>query len=442
MDFSQAQTYLLGTVNETASRREPYRLDRMRSFLHELGDPQEQYPVLHVGGTSGKGSTSTMLASVLTASGKRAGLHTKPHLRSMTERARIDGISVSEERFGEILGEMMTAIESVTQRFSRPSYYETLLALAFVYFAQENVDVAVIEVGVGGKLDGTNVLRRPRVSLITNIGLDHTDILGETLEEIAADKAGIARAGVPLVSAVEDAGARAVIEEHCRQSGAPFISVLDETTIEVRPSAPFTQSFSLSTPAYTYDITLPLLGAFQQRNAATAVLALEQLGTDLRPDPGAIERGLLHFNLAGRMEYFPTHPGVVFDVAHNPDKASHLVDSLRTTFSDRRFTCVMAVGESKNATDILHAFEGLTATYIFTTFTTQGRTATKPQRLLSIAESLGMSGRALNDPIEALNIARRNASADDVIVVTGSTFVVAQLREWWMENVVAAQSAI
>src|SRR6185437_290374 len=127
MDFHQAQTYLLGTLNETVSRREPYRLDRMRAFLHELGDPQEQYPTLHVGGTSGKGSTSTMLASILTASGKRIGLHTKPHMRSMTERARIDGIPVSEERFAELLAEMMPAIESVTQQFSRPSYYETLL---------------------------------------------------------------------------------------------------------------------------------------------------------------------------------------------------------------------------------------------------------------------------------------------------------------------------
>lgn len=441
MDFSQAQTYLLGTLNETASRREPYRLDRMREFLRELGDPQEQYPVLHIGGTSGKGSTSTMLASILTASGKRTGLHTKPHMRSMTERARIDGAAVPDERFAATLEEMMPAIESITQRFSRPSYYETLLALAFVYFAQEHVDVAVIEVGVGGKLDGTNVLKRPRVSVITNVGLDHTDILGETVEEIAADKAGIARAGVPLVSAVDHPGARAVIEAHCLQAGAPFLPVLDLTQIETRPSPPFTQAFTLKTPAATYDLMLPVLGTFQQRNAATAVLALEQLGDDLRPGVEQVERGLSRFNLAGRMEYFPSHPGVLFDIAHNPDKALHLVDSLRSAFADRRFYCIIAVGESKDAHDILNAFIDLPAAYIFTSFETQGRTATKPARLLSIAESLGMSGRAIVDPVEALNIARRNASADDVIVITGSTFVVAELREWWMEHVVAAEPA-
>jgi dihydrofolate synthase/folylpolyglutamate synthase len=361
-------------------------------------------------------------------------------MRSMTERALIDGIAIGEERFAEILASMMPAIENVTRQLSRPSYYETLLALAFVHFAAERVDAAVIEVGVGGKLDGTNVLRRPRVSVITNVGLDHTDILGETLEEIAADKAGIARPGVPLVSAVDHPGARAVIEAQCLRTGAPFVPVLDVTKIEPRESPAYAQAFGLTTPVQTYEVTLPVLGTFQQRNAATAVLAAEQLDGDLRPPAQAIERGLEQFNLAGRMEYFPAHPGVLFDVAHNPDKAAHLVSSLKTAFAGRRFTCVIAVGESKDAHEILHAFADLPAQYIFTGFQTQGRTAIKPQRLLSIAESLGMSGRAIIDPVEALGVARRNTAADEVVVITGSTFVVAELRDWWMEHVVATES--
>lgn len=440
MNFTQAQSYLLATVNETASRREPYRLDRMRAFLHRLGDPQDAYPTVHVGGTSGKGSTSTMIAAALTDSGKRTGLHTKPHLRSMVERARIDGANVTEERFAELLTEMMPAIDAVSSEYSRPSYYETLLALAFFHFAQERVDIAVIEVGVGGKLDGTNVLR-PRVCVITNVGLDHTDILGETLEEIAGDKAGIAKPGVPLVSAVEDPGPRAVIEQACKDAGAPFIHVLDSTRIEERSSAPFSQHFTVTTPRDTYDVTLPVLGTFQQRNAATAILALEQLDDSLRPSKDAVENGLAHLNLTGRMEYFPAHPGVVFDVAHNPDKAGHLAESLKRAFPDRRFAFVLAVGESKDAQEIVHAFTDLPASFVFTSFSAHGRTATKPQRLASIADSLGVWGRAIADPIEALNIARRNASADDVVVVTGSTFVVAELRDWWMEHVVATQQA-
>jgi dihydrofolate synthase/folylpolyglutamate synthase len=440
MNFSQAQAYLLGSVNETVSRREPYRLDRMRAFLREMGDPQDQYPTLHVGGTSGKGSTSTMIASALSASGKRTGLHTKPHLRSITERARIDGVNVTEERFAELLTEMMPAIESVTQEHSRPSYYETLLALAFLHFARERVDAAVIEVGVGGKLDGTNVLH-PRVCVITNVGLDHTDILGETVEEIAQDKAGIAKPGIPLVSAVDHPGARAVIEAQCKAAGAPFISVLDTVRVENVTLEPFSQRFTVATPQGTYDVALPVLGEFQRINAATAILALEQLSEDLRPSKDALEDGLARVNLPGRMEYFPSHPGVVFDVAHNPDKAAHLANSLRAAFPDRRFSFVIAIGESKDAHDILQAFSGLGGSFIFTSFDTQGRTAAKPQRLASIAEDLGVWGRSIADPVEALGIARRNAGADDVVVVTGSTFVVAELRDWWMEHVVAGQSA-
>jgi dihydrofolate synthase/folylpolyglutamate synthase len=164
MDFEAAQAYLLATINETVSRRMPYRLERMREFMHELGDPQTQYATVHIGGTSGKGSTSTMIAAALQRGGKRTGLHTKPHLRSMTERARIDGVAISEERFGALLEEMMPAIERTAQAHGRPTYYETLLALTLLYFAQEKVDVAVVEVGLGGRLDGTNVIVRSRRS--------------------------------------------------------------------------------------------------------------------------------------------------------------------------------------------------------------------------------------------------------------------------------------
>lgn len=438
MNFSQAQTYLLSTVNESLSRREPYRLDRMRAFLSALGNPQEQYPTVQIGGTSGKGSTCTMTAAALTAAGHKTGLHTKPHIRSITERARIDGSAVAEERFAELLAEMMPAIEEVEREHSRPSYYETLLALALLHFARERVDVAVIEVGIGGKLDGTNVLY-PKVCAITNVGLDHTDILGDTIEEIAADKAGIAKAGVPLVCGVEQPPARAIVQEACERAGAPFVLVSGVTSVSEQRTVPFGQAFTVRTAANTYEIELPLLGSFQQRNAATAIAVLERLGP-LAPDAGAVRRGFASMNLSGRMEYFPSHPGVVFDIAHNPDKAHHLAQALSEVFPDRRFTFVLAIGESKDANEILLAFAGLPATFIFTAFEAQGRTATKPQRLASIAESLGLWGRPIPDPVEALAIARRNATGDDIIVVTGSTFVVAELRAWWMEHVAAARS--
>lgn len=434
MNYEQAQSYLLGAINETASRRVPHRLDRMRMFLQELGNPQDAYPTVHVGGTSGKGSTSTMIASALQAAGKNVGLHTKPHLSSMTERSRVNGSPISEERFAELIGEMLPAIDRTTAELGRPSYYETLLALAFVYFAREQVDLAVIEVGVGGKLDGTNVIV-PQVSVITNIGLDHTEILGDTLEEIATDKAGIAKTGIPLVSAVADPGPRAIIQAHCAQVGARFISVLDAVSIEPQQSQRYGQSFVVTTPAACYELQLPVLGEFQKTNAATAILALEQLNDRFRPSVEEVARGLSQLLLPGRMEFFPSFPSIIFDVAHNPDKAAHLVGSLRAKFADRRFVFIIAVTDSKDAHRVLQAFVDLPASFIFTGFQTPGRTATRPQRLASIAEDLGIWGRAIASPVEALEVARRNASASDIIVITGSTFVVAELREWWLENV-------
>jgi dihydrofolate synthase/folylpolyglutamate synthase len=432
--FEQAEAYLLSTIGETLSRSVPYRLDRMRAFLHELGDPQDAYPTIHVGGTSGKGSTSTMIAAMLQASGKRTGLHTKPHLRSVTERARIGGTAVSEERFAELLDFMRPAIERTEREHGRPSYYETLLALAFLYFERERVDVAVIEVGIGGKLDGTNVLT-PRVCAITTIGYDHMEVLGDTLEAIASDKAGIAKPGVPLVSAVADPGARRVIEERCAVVGAPFISVLDTTRIENATTDAYGQRCTLQTPLDSYDIVLPVLGAFQRGNAATAVRVVEHLSQDLRPAREAMERGLAALSLFGRMEYFPSHPSVIFDVAHNAEKAEHLVSSLLEQFPGRRFHFVIAIGESKDAREILAAFGRAATSFTFTGFDAAGRSAIKPQRLASLAEDLGHWGRAIADPSEALSIVRRNSSSDDIVVVTGSTFVVAQVREWWLEHV-------
>jgi dihydrofolate synthase / folylpolyglutamate synthase len=434
MTFDAAQAYLMGTINETVSRRLPNRLARMRALLLALGNPQTKYRTIHVGGTSGKGSTSTMIAAALTREGKRCGLHTKPHISSVTERARVDGIAISEERFGSLLDEMMPTIERVAYEFGRPTYYETLLAMAFVYFEQEKVDVAVIEVGVGGKLDGTNLIE-PVVSVITNIGLDHTDILGPTRESIAADKVGIAKAGVPLVSDVADPGPREVIEAGCARAGAPFLSVRDLVTIERRPSEPYGQEFMVRTPHERYELSIPILGGFQQHNAATAILALEQLPDDVRPSREDVESAFAALVIPGRMEFFPSHPSVIFDIAHNPDKARELCIALTETFPKRRFAFVIAIGETKDAAQIIAPFAELPGSFTFTSFEAAGRAAIKPQRLAGLAADFGAWGRAIADPVEAFAVARRSADATDIVVVTGSTYVAGTLRDWWLSNV-------
>lgn len=434
MTFERAASYLLGTINETASRHEPHRLERMQAFLHHLGDPHLAYPTIHVGGTSGKGSTATMMATALTAAGKRTGLHTKPHLTSMTERARIDGASISEDTFGDVLAQMMPAIAATGAQFGRPSYYETTLALAFVYFAQAKVDVGVIEVGIGGTLDGTNLIA-PEISIITNVGLDHTELLGETPAEIARDKAGIAKCGVTLVSDASG-DARAVVEATCARVGAPFVGVFDRTVIEQRPGERYGQSFAVITERERYELALPVLGRFQQRNAATAIAALERLRPALRPARDAIERGFGQLVLPGRMEFYPGFPSVIFDVAHNPDKAASLAEALRETFPERRFVFIVGISESKDAANILRQWSSLPATFIVTSFDTPGKTAERPQRLANILEHAGVASRTISDPIEALAVARRHADGNAIVVVTGSTFVAATLRAWWLEHVV------
>lgn len=415
--YREAEAYLLGTIDEVVSRRTAYKLDRMRALLRQLGDPHRRYPTIHVGGTSGKGSTATMIAAALRAAGKRTGLHTKPHLRAMTERAAVDGTAIAPERFAQLLDEMMPAIERTATEYGRPTYYETLLALAFEHFAQERVDVAVVEVGLGGRLDGTNVVQ-PVVCAITSVGYDHTEVLGDSLEEIAYEKAGIAKPGVPLVVGVVPEAARAVIERVAAQAGAPLVYAAQAVPAE-RIAA----------------LRLPLLGIFQRANAAVAIAVLERLDDGLRPNAEAIARGLGEVVIPGRMELAGGRPAVLFDIAHNAEKAEALVASLRASFPGRRIHYVVAIGESKDARSIIATLAKLPSSFTFTAYAARGRRAIAPGRLSAIAAAVGTWGRAIADPVEALSVARRLAEIDDLIVVTGSTFIVAGLREWFLAAV-------
>ncbi len=434
--YADAEAYLMETIGEAVSPRTSYKLDRMEALLRALGDPHRAYPTIHVGGTSGKGSTVAMLAHALAAAGKRTGMHTKPHLHAMTERAVINGAAIAPERFAELLAEMMPALDATAARYGRPTYYETLLALAFTYFARERVQIAVVEVGLGGRLDGTNVLV-PIVASITSIGYDHTEILGDTLESIALEKAGIAKRGVPLVVGDVPASARAVIERHANDVGARCINVEDWVGAVVETAtAPGSARLTVATAHATYAFDFPLLGIFQRSNAATAIATLEQLPDALRPEPRHVSDAFAELALPGRMEMIAGRPPLIFDIAHNADKANALVASLRERFPGRRIHYVVAIGESKDAPRIIEAFASLPSTFTFTSFSTAGRKAIAPQRLATIAESLGYWGRAIPDAGEALHVARRIAEIDDVIVVTGSTFVVAELRLWYLPTAV------
>jgi dihydrofolate synthase / folylpolyglutamate synthase len=441
MDFASAVKFLQTTTNESASRRHPGRLDRMRELLALVGNPENAFKSIHVGGTSGKGSTATMASAMLQAAGFKVGLHTKPHLRSVTERACIDGAPVSEERFAAIIEEMMPAVrEMEVGQHGPPSYFELLVALAFKLFAQEKVDCAVVEVGIGGRLDGTNVLT-PLLSVVTNVGTDHADVLGDTVEEIAADKSGIIKEGVPVVTAAEHPGALRVIEEAALKMHAPLTRVQSVATIGSEPHGAYDQRVDIRTNRAAYSFTMPLLGEFQVLNAATAIVALEQIADVLPVGPSQIEQAMSKVALPGRMEFYPSRPALLFDVAHNAEKAEALRAGLLRHFPDKRYTFVVAVAEGKASREMLATWSTLPAHFIFTTFDVAHREAMLPHHLALTAETAGVSARAIDDPVEALTVARRMAGADELVVVTGSTFLVARLREWFARNVAGGSHA-
>lgn len=436
MDFSDAKRLLQAATNESLSRRYPGRLDRMRAFLAACGNPEREFRSIHVGGTAGKGSTATMCAAILSAAGYRVGLHTKPHLHSVTERARINGLAVSEERFAELISGMLTAIDTMAStEWGRPSYFELLVALTFRYFAEEHVDVAVVEVGIGGALDGTNVIT-PLVAVLTNVGGDHADVLGDTIAAIATDKSGIIKDKIPVVTAADNPDALAVIRAAAERKRAQLTVVQEAAQIEwvVTPD-PLVQRTRITTPLREYRFDLPVLGGFQLLNAATAIIACEQVETELPFSASAVARGLENISLPGRMEYFPGRPSIVFDIAHNAEKALALRQSIERHFPDRRLTFVTAIADGKDVPGMLSAWEGLPAQFIFTTFPESHLRPVRPYNLANAAQLHGLTARAVEDPEEALMLARRMAAAEDLIVVTGSTYLVGELRRWFLDNV-------
>lgn len=441
MDFEAAERFLQTTTDESKSRRHPGRLDRMRELLALVGNPERSFRSVHVGGTSGKGSTATMAAAMLQSAGFKVGLHTKPHLRSVTERACIDGIPIAQERFANIIEALVPAVGEMERgEHGPPSYFELLVALAFTLFAEERVDVAVVEVGIGGKLDGTNVLT-PIVSVLTNVGTDHADVLGDTVEEIATDKSGIVKPRIPVVTAAEHPSALRVIAEAAARCGAPLTRVQSAASISSEPHGAYDQRATIATDRAAYEFTMPLLGEFQVLNAATAIVALERVADVLPVRPADVERAMSSIALPGRMEFYPSRPSLVFDVAHNAEKADALRAGLLRHFPGKRFTFVVAVAEGKAAREMLATWSALPAHFIFTTFDVAHRSAMLPQRLANTAQTTGVSARAIDDPVEALGVARRMTSADDLVVVTGSTFIVARLREWFARDVAEGSAA-
>ena len=395
----------------------------------------DAYPTIHVGGTSGKGSTSTMIATVLAASGKRAGLHTKPHLelddrtRAHRRRARSPN-----DRFGELLGEMMPAIDATTRELGRPSYYETLLALAFVHFARERRRRRRHRSRYR-RHARRHERHRARGLVITNVGLDHTEILGDTLEAIARDKAGIAKRGVPLVSDARG-GPREVIERACAGAGAPFVSVVERATLArttertVRPVLRRRDRARARTPSRCRSSDASSSATPRPPSSRSSCFGPN---CDRRtPTSSAASRGS---SSRGGWNSFPDIRAVIFDVAHNPDKARSLADALRETFPDRRFTFVVGISESKDAPACCGRSSSCRPRSSSPRSTRRAGAPSARSGSRTSRSAPARVARIIGDPSKRSPSREGSADGPHVVVVTGSTFVAAILRDWWLEHV-------
>lgn len=400
-----------------ARRGIDFKLERIELALAELGHPHRRYPVVHIAGTNGKGSVAAMVEAALRASGRRTGLYTSPHLVRFTERVCVAGEEIAPDAVVRLARDVHRAS---TMRGIELTFFEFTTVLAFQYFAEQRIDIAVVEVGLGGRLDATNVVD-PEVSVITTIGLDHQEFLGNTLESIAAEKAGIIKEGRPVVVGRVDAGPAKVIADIASQRGAPvrwlgrdfswagnerrwrYYDAVGELTVE----------------------RLGLAGLHQCDNAAVATAAIRLLPPEMRPSDEAVRCGLQGVAWPGRLEVYPGSPIVVLDGAHNVQGADALVWELRRLFAGRAVHLVFSVMADKDWQPMIGLLAPLCASVTITR--ALARRAADPE-LLARAWNSSVPVRIVEPPLAALRTAIANAGPEDVVVVTGSLFLLGEVR--------------
>ncbi len=420
------------------------KLDRMRALSHLLGDPQDRLRIVHVAGSKGKGSTSAMLASVLRAAGYRSGLFTSPHLSAVEERIQVDGQPITADELTVLLDEIAAAAPHVASavsgllspearaRNANLTFFEVATAVGFLHFARRRVDVAVIEVGLGGRFDSTNVCR-PLVSIITSISFDHTEQLGNRLASIAMEKAGIVKTGRPTVSGATAPEARAVIEQTCRRRRSRLHELGVDVHYRYEPGRVTAEGdrpprVQVSTRRHLWpEMELGLLGEHQAANAALVVACVEELRAQgLGIADRAVAAGLAGVTWPARLEVLARRPLVVLDCAHNVASAQALADTLHSSFPETRRLLIFAGSSDKDLAGMLRLLVPYFARVFLTRYGSNPR-AMPPEQL---ADSVG--GRAdvviCATPQDAWRVARADARPDDLVCVAGSVFLAGELR--------------
>jgi dihydrofolate synthase/folylpolyglutamate synthase len=436
MSYAAAIDQLNSMVPELYARagepRRKFSLDEVRTLLRALGNPQASFPSVLIAGTNGKGSTASTLATILTTAGHRTGLYTSPHLERPNERIRVDRDEIADADFARLLflvsdkGEELVRNGKLPQP---PSYFETLTAVAFLYFAERKIEIGVLEVGMGGRLDATNVVE-PLLSIITDISLDHMEWLGSTIAAITREKAGILRRDKTMITLPQHPEANQALGEAATELGAHGVSA-----VPYMPAAVEKGPYSLDVMGEVVEVRSPLAGAHQQRNVALAIAAAVELAERFafRITPASIEEGIRLTRWPGRMERLTTN-GVewVLDVAHNPAGAWALRAGLRSVLRDDDprtlvFSCLRDKPLTEMAQILFPLFEQVIVAPIHTA------RAASLDDLLAAAKGTGTPAVAADSVSEALGLARER-SAGGVAVVSGSVYLVGEARALLMKE--------
>ena len=404
-----------------------YGLDNIARFCSLLGNPQNQYPTLHIAGTNGKGSSSHMLAAILQAAGYKVGLYTSPHLKSFTERIKVNGQEIPEAQVTQFVQDYQPKIEDWL-----PSFFEITVAMAFHHFAQQQVDIAVIEVGLGGRLDATNIIT-PEACLITNISYDHQQFLGNTLELIAGEKAGIIKPNIPVVISERQPETTTVFEQKSQEKQAPLYFAQDDYTVQWLDNTQGTVKVSRQQSTFLPTFDMSLKGAYQERNLPGVLKVIELLvekknaKRDWEIDQEAILEGLQNTialtQLRGRWQILQKTPLTICDTAHNEAGISQVMAQLKSLHYDKLHIVFGTVADKQ--LDKVLPFLPNDATYYFCAPTIPR--ALDAHQLHTQANAYGLSGNVFSSVKEAYQQAQREAYPADVVFVGGSTFVVAEV---------------
>ncbi len=422
MDYKQAIAFI-EAPGATLSR---LGLSRMKRLLSLLGDPHKELKYIHIAGTNGKGSCAAMTASVLREAGFRTGLYTSPHLRRYNERIKVDGEDISDEDFCSAAEKLSTCVEEMEDK---PTTFERLTAIAFLHFVEKNCDIVVLEVGLGGRLDATNVIERPECCAIMNIDFDHTEILGDTIELIAIEKAGIIKPGCPVVMSAQSAEAQNPVAEICEKQGCLLV-LSDPSQQRLRKRGLRGQNFDYR-QRENIEISLP--GTYQLANAAVALDIIDILKRSAWAiSEEAVGKGMRNARFPGRFELLSEKPLAIADGAHNPNGAAELVRCIREYIPEGRICFIIGVMADKDYMSMLKILMPL-AERVITVTPESPRSLPAEQLARIIGERFGIDARAFPSMNEALDAAFFGMGEDDAICICGSLYQLGTVQEYFEE---------